>query len=439
LRPAFAAGAIYKNNRQGRYRNILQMKNAPPLVFRAGKGYTGSIPIALWKGNRVMEKIYLDNGSTSFPKAPGVGQAMAGYIERVGVNIGRGGYADAYAAAETVLDTRERLCRLFGGSRPENVVFTSGATAALNILLKGLLRPGDHVLATSMEHNAVMRPLRQLEAHGVAVELAPCREDGTLRLDALEGLLRPNTRALVMTHASNVCGTVMPVAQAAAICRKAGVRCIVDSAQSGGLLDFRMEDWGVDAVAFAGHKGLLGPQGTGGFLIAADLVPELEPLLSGGTGSASHLETVPAFMPDRFECGTQNLPGIFGLNAALRFLEDTGLAALRAWELDRTRELLDGFAALPGVRIAGLPGVEGRTAAVSVDFPGRDNAEVAFALEDRFGILTRCGLHCAPAAHKTLGTFPQGTVRFTPGRATTPEDTARTLEAVAAVLQEVGL
>lgn len=383
-----------------------------------------------------MQRINLDNGSTSYPKAPGVGQAMLDYVEHVGVNIGRGGYEEAYSAAGVVLDTRERLCRLFGASHPENVVFTAGVTTSMNILLKGFLKPGDHVLTSSVEHNAVMRPLRQLEQKGVEVTLIPCSPDGTLCLEQLEGLIKENTRLLVMTHASNVCGTLLPVPEVTAICKKHGVRVVIDSAQSGGLIDFDMEGWGVDAVGFAGHKSLLGPQGIGGFIIAPDMVPLVDPLISGGTGSISHLETVPDFMPDRFECGTQNLPGIFGLNASLRWIEQTGMDKIRAHELACTGRLIEGFKAMEGARIAGIAGTEGRAAAVSVDFPGRDNAEIAFQLEDRFGIMTRCGLHCAPAAHKTLGTYPQGTVRFTPGYATTEADVDAALAAVRTILAE---
>lgn len=383
-----------------------------------------------------MNRIYLDNGSTSFPKAPGVGSAMAEYIESVGVNIARGGYEEAYSAAETVLETREQLCRLFGWDKPEQVIFTSGITASLNTLLKGFLRPGDHVLTTSMEHNAVMRPLRQLEARGVQVEQIPCSEDGSLSLELLPSLFRPNTRLLVMTHASNVCGTVMPVAQVAALCRLHGVRIVVDCAQSGGLLPISMRDWGIDALAFAGHKSLLGPQGIGGFLVRADFASELDPLLSGGTGSVSHLETVPDFLPDRFEAGTQNLPGIFGLHAALSFLEQQGIERIYAHEMACTKMLLEGFSALPGIRIVGKQGLEERTAVVSLDFLTMDNAEAAFALENRFGIQTRCGLQCAPSAHRTLGTFPQGTVRFSPGFQTKPEEVLQAVEAVSALLRE---
>ncbi|MBQ6711258.1 MAG: aminotransferase class V-fold PLP-dependent enzyme [Clostridia bacterium] len=383
-----------------------------------------------------MSKIYLDNGSTSFPKAPGVGKAMADFIEKVGVNIGRGGYEEAYSAAEVVLDTREKLCRLFHFDRPENVIFQSGITAAMNVLLKGLLKPGDRVLTTSMEHNAVMRPLRQLEEIGVEVVLIPCRGDGTLDFEALIDLATPGTRALVMTHASNMCGTVMPVKEVAEYCQTLGIWTIVDCAQTAGILPIDMEDWGVDAIAFAGHKGLLGPQGIGGFLITDDLAAEVDPLLSGGTGSISHLETVPEFLPDRFEPGTQNLPGIFGLHAALTYLEQTGIDAIREHEMACTARLLEGLSRLKGIRIVGRTQLTGRTAVVSVEFLHMDNADAAFLLEDKYGIMTRCGLHCAPRAHMTVGTFPQGTVRFAPGRETTVAEIDAAIAAVKEILGE---
>ncbi|MBP3587682.1 MAG: aminotransferase class V-fold PLP-dependent enzyme [Clostridia bacterium] len=383
-----------------------------------------------------MNKIYLDNGSTSFPKAPGVGKAMANFIENVGVNIGRGGYEEAYSAAEVVLDTREKLCKLFHFDQPENVVFTSGITASMNILLKGLLQPGDRVLTTSMEHNAVMRPLRQLEQKGVEVVLIPCKRDGTLDFEAFIDLATPGTRALVMTHASNMCGTVMPVKDVAEYCQTLGIWTIVDCAQSAGILPIDMEDWGVDAIAFAGHKGLLGPQGIGGFLITDDLAAEVDPLLSGGTGSISHLETVPDFMPDRFEPGTQNLPGIFGLHAALSYLEKVGIEKIYQHEMALAERLLKGLSQLEGIRVVGRPQLTGRTAVVSVDLLQMDNADAAFLLEDKYGIMTRCGLHCAPQAHKSVGTYPQGTVRFAPGRETTEAEIDTALAAIQEILAE---
>lgn len=383
-----------------------------------------------------MEHIYLDYGSTAFPKAPGVGQAMADYIDQVGVNIGRGGYEAAYHTAEVVLDTRERLCRLFGWNRPESVIFTSGVTASLNILLKGFLRSGDRVAATSMEHNAVLRPLAQLAQSGVEVEIISCERDGSLPPERLEEALRRRPRALVMTHASNVCGTLLPAEEAAALCRRYGVRMILDCAQTGGVFPVDMLGWGVDALAFAGHKGLLGPQGIGGFLITGEMAMEVTPLLAGGTGSQSHLETMPDFLPDRFEAGTLNLPGIFGLRAALDYVERQGIHTLRQRSIARTDQLLRGLVRIRDIRVVGRPGTEGRGAVVSVDFLHLDNAQAAYELENRWGIETRCGLHCAPKAHQTLGTYPQGTVRFTPGHATTEEEIDRAVSAIEEIAKE---
>ncbi|WP_295582265.1 aminotransferase class V-fold PLP-dependent enzyme, partial [uncultured Oscillibacter sp.] len=293
-----------------------------------------------------MERIYLDNASTTFPKPQAVAEAVYTYMTGVGSNVGRGGYASAYQAEEWVYETRELLRELFGGGDCKNVVFTKNVTESLNVLLKGFLRPGDHVIVSSMEHNAVMRPLVQLAAAGVSFTRAPCGADGALDLPALEGCLRPNTRAVVMTHASNVCGTVLPAAEVGAFCRRRGLRFFLDSAQTAGVLPIDMEAMHIDALAFTGHKGLLGPQGTGGFLLREDLIPLVEPLLSGGTGSLSHTEEVPPFLPDRFEPGTPNLPGIMGLRAALLWLRETGMDRVARHEAALTERFLQGLAPL---------------------------------------------------------------------------------------------
>ena len=363
-----------------------------------------------------MQKVYFDHAATSFPKPPEVVSAMVAYMERVGSNVGRGGYASAYEAAGTVLAARERLCALLGGPDPRNVIFTLNVTEALNMILKGFLCPGDHVLVSAVEHNAVMRPLVQLSQTGVAFDRIPCDGEGVLCLDALDGLVRPSTRAVVLTHASNVAGTIQPVAQVGAFCRAHGLRFIVDS------------------LAFTGHKGLLGPQGTGGFLVTDAFEKELDPLISGGTGSFSHLETVPALLPDRFEAGTLNLPGIYGLHAALGFLEETGIDVIRAWERALTARFLAAVAEDGRIRVAGPRTAEGRTAVVSLDFPGRDNAEIAFRLDSEYGVMTRCGLHCAPNAHRTLGTYPQGTVRFSFGYGNTEEEIDYASDAIGRIL-----
>ena len=380
-----------------------------------------------------MERIYLDNASTSFPKAPGAAEAMYDYVKSCGCNVSRGGYDEAYQAEELVLDTRQRLTRLFHGPDCRNVVFTKNITESLNVLLKGLLHSGDHVLVSAMEHNAVMRPLTQLAARGIAFDRVPCGPDGSLRTEELAGLLRPETRAVVMLHASNVCGTLLPAAEVGAFCRDHGLLFVLDTAQTAGAFPIDMETMHIDALAFTGHKGLLGPQGIGGFILRPELARRMESLLSGGTGSVSHSEEVPAFMPDRFEAGTINLPGLAGLHAALGFLSETGMDAIRAHEAALTERFLAALrpmAAEGRVRLLGLPGAEGRTGVISIQTPGRDPAWTAEALDTRFGVQTRVGLHCAPSAHRTLGTFPTGTLRFSFGWFNTETD----IDAAAAAL-----
>lgn len=380
-----------------------------------------------------MKRIYLDNAATTYPKPRQVADAVYEYMTQLGCSIGRGCYADAYSTEELVYETRQLLQTLFHGDDCRNVVFTKNVTESLNVILKGFLKPGDHVLVSSMEHNAVMRPLVQLEQTGVAFSRIPCRADGSLCTDAMEALLTKNTRAVVMTHASNVCGTVMPLEEVGQFCRNHGLKLIVDCAQTAGLLPIDMESMHIDALAFTGHKGLMGPQGIGGFLLRADMVPLIEPLLSGGTGSISHTEQIPDFMPDRFEPGTPNLPGILGLRAGLLWLRDTGLEAIRNHESALTEQFLTGLQPLEEaglLRIVGKKTVNGRTGVVSVQTLKTDPAQAAFELDDRYGIQTRVGLHCAPQAHKTLGSFPTGTVRFSFGWFNTPEDAAAALRAM---------
>ena len=384
------------------------------------------------------KRIYLDNGSTSFPKAPGVGQAMCSYIEQVGVNVGRGGYETAYSAAQVVMETREMLCELFQGPDAKNVIFTNNVTASLNVLLKGYLRPGDHVLTSSMEHNAVMRPLVQLEKQGVSFDRIPCDgQTGELCLEKLESMIRPNTKAVVMTHASNVCGTLMPIAQVGELCQKHGLTFIVDAAQTAGVFPVRMKDMHIDALAFTGHKSLLGPQGIGGFVISDDLAQQVNPLLSGGTGSMSDSEEVPSFLPDRFEPGTMNLPGVFGLHASLRWLlQDNHMEQVRCHEMALCQRLLEGFHSIPGIRVVGTDDLNKRGPVVSIDCLDQDNGEISFLLDEQYGVMTRCGLHCAPSAHKTLGTFPQGTIRFVPGHATTQQEVDEAVQGVRKLVEK---
>ena len=372
--------------------------------------------------------IYLDNGATSYPKAPGVGEAMLDYVNNVGANVNRSTYATASTAAMILLDTREQLCRLFNFDDPTHVIFTPGMTAGLNMLLKGYLKPGDHVIVSSMEHNAMMRPLVQLEREGVEFSRIPADRDGITRAQDIIPLIRPNTKLVAVMHASNVCGSLLPVKEIGAICRERNIPFILDAAQTAGHYPIDFKELGLSALCAPGHKGLLGPQGIGVLLLDHEFAKSVEPLIAGGTGSASDSEELPPYMPDRFESGTMNIPGVYGLNAALAYILEKGVDCFRAHEEVLTKRFLDGLKDIP-VRLAGTWDMDKRVGVIAVDFTGHDNAEAAFALEQA-GILTRCGLHCAPSAHKTLGTFPQGVVRFSLGYASTEADVDGALEAI---------
>lgn len=381
-----------------------------------------------------MKKVYLDNGSTSFPKAPGVGPAMSRFIEEVGCNVSRGGYESAYDLAEKVYNTRSMLCRLFNFKDERYVVFTPSVTYSLNFVIKGLLKPGDHVIISSMEHNASARPCEDMKKVGVDVSHAPCDENGMLDFDAFEELFRSETRLVVLVHASNVSGTLLDAERAGKICREKGVFFALDAAQSAGTVDIDFEKFGLSALCITGHKGLLGPQGIGAMLLAPELAEAMDPVICGGTGSASHLLTMPDFMPDKFESGTLNLPGIIGLNAALEYVCQRTPGDILKHELDLACMFMDELKDVEGIRIVGPDGRENRVGTVSLDFTGSDNADVAYRLDAEYGIMTRCGLHCAPLAHKSLGTYPQGTVRFAFGYRNTEEDVKYAAGAIKTIL-----
>ena len=380
-----------------------------------------------------MPAIYLDNAATSFPKPPAVADAMLRHIQETGASVNRGVYASAQEAGMTVLLLREELCRLFRHGDPTHCVLTSGSTMGLNMILRGWLRPGDHCLVSSMEHNAVMRPLQALAEEGVAFDRVPCDSRGRMAPEDLRRMIRPHTRLVLIAHGSNVSGGVQDAAAVGGICREYGIPFALDAAQTAGHWEIDFDGWGLSALSVPGHKGLMGPSGTGALLLSPAFARELRPIVTGGTGSASDLETQPLYMPDRFESGTPNLPGLYGLEAAVSFVLRTGTEALRAHEAALTARLLDQLREVPRIRLAGPWELKDRVGVVSVDFLEADNASAAFRLEEEHGILTRCGLHCAPAAHRTLGTFPQGTVRFSPGWFTTAEE----IDAAAAAVAEI--
>jgi len=377
-----------------------------------------------------MKGIYFDNGATSFPKPGGVAESMCKYITEIGSNIGRGAYGTSYQAEEVVLETRELICELFRSEKPENVIFTKNITESLNVIIKGLMNAGDHVIVSSMEHNAVMRPLHSKHLENVEISHIECSVDGTMNPEDLFNYIKPNTKAVIMTHASNVCGTILPLERIGQICKEKDIYFIVDAAQTAGVIDLDFVKIGADAIGFTGHKSLLGPQGMGGFIVTDELAKVLDTFIEGGTGSKSDSEFQPDYMPDKFEAGTMNLPGVYGLNAALKYLKQKGIESIRTHELELTRVFLEAVLKLDHVRVIGKKDMSDRTAVVSLDFFKEDNGLVSYKLEKDFGIKTRCGLHCAPLAHKTLDTFPKGTVRFSFGYSNTLEEIYSAIEAI---------
>jgi cysteine desulfurase/selenocysteine lyase len=376
--------------------------------------------------------IYLDNAATSWPKPPEVIKAMTDALERAGGNPGRSGHHLSIAAARLIYDARETAARFFGIPDPQRVIFTSNATHALNLALRGILKPGDRVVASSMEHNAVMRPLRSLEKQGVRLNIVPCAEDGSLDINNLLRAVTPGTKMIVITHASNVTGTILPVAKIASIAHQNGALLLVDAAQTTGVIPIDMQTDGIDLLAFTGHKELQGPPGTGGLVISESVdSSQIEPLMRGGTGSRSESEEQPDDLPDKFESGTPNLAGIAGLGAGLKWIEDRGIAEVRQ-HISRLRMMLtDGLAGIPGVTIYGRHDTESSVGIVSFTVAGKRVSEIGFRLDEEYGILSRVGLHCAPAAHKTIKSFPEGTVRLSPGVFSTKSEIKEAIQAIA--------
>jgi len=358
--------------------------------------------------------IYFDNAATSWPKPAAVIDAMSFFMAEVGANPGRSAHRMSIEAGRIVYETREVLARLFNVANPLRIVFGANATEALNLALHGLLRPGDHVITSSMEHNSVMRPLRALEEAGIVeIHVVPCSSEGFLDPADVESALRPETKMIVLNHASNVVGTVLPVAEVGEIARRHDTLLLVDAAQTAGAYPLDMEAMNIDLLASTGHKALFGPQGTGGLCIGERVeAHEIEPVKRGGTGSRSEREEQPAFLPDRCESGTPNTVGLAGLRAGVEFVLQQGVEAIRAHEVDLTRRLLAGLMEIHGAMVYGSHDAELQTATVSFGVEGLEPSEVGLKLDEGYGVLSRVGLHCAPAAHRTVGTFPVGTVRF---------------------------
>jgi cysteine desulfurase family protein len=374
--------------------------------------------------------IYLDNAATSWPKPEAVYQAMDCFMREVGASPGRSGHRLSIEAGRVVYETRESLARLLNVNDPLRIIFTGNATEALNLAINGVLRPGDHAITSSMEHNSVMRPLRALEARGVELTVVSCSKEGFLDPGGIEKAVKPNTRLIVLNHASNVMGALLPVAEVGTIARRHGVFFCVDAAQSAGAYPLDVSSMNVDLLAFTGHKSLFGPQGTGGLYIRQGVEDLIEPLMRGGTGSRSDSEYQPDFLPDKYESGTPNTVGLAGLGAGVQFVLSRGVDALREKEEKLMHHLIEGLGAIPGVTLYGSGDAREQVAVLSFNITGVAPSEVAMRLEEEYDILCRPGLQCAPIAHKTLGTFPGGTVRVSPGYFTTEDEVDIVIKAI---------
>jgi cysteine desulfurase/selenocysteine lyase len=379
--------------------------------------------------------LYLDNAASSHPKPEAVYQAADDALRNIGANPGRSGHKLAIKAGQKITRTRELLARLFEIRDPNRIVFTANATEAINLGLKGLLNPGDHVITSSMEHNSVVRPLRFLETQGVELTFVPCTSSGQINTRTLEQAIRKNTRLIVLTHASNVTGGMMPIGEAADLAHKNGALFMVDAAQTAGLIPISVADIGIDLLAAPGHKGLLGPQGTGFLYIGPDI--SLFPLKQGGTGSQSESESQPDFLPDRMESGTMNTPGIAGLGAGVEFLLHQGLASIRAREMSWGTMIWKTLKQNHKIKLYGPDQEEDRTSNISFNIAGLNPSAAASILDTAYDIAVRAGLHCASLAHRTLNTLPEGTIRVSPGFFNTEKEIDFFLQAVRGISKKV--
>ena len=379
--------------------------------------------------------MYLDNAATSFPKPECVYEAVLHAMRDVGASPGRGGYRRSLEAGRILFKTREAAAGFFSISDSSRIIFTHNATGAINLALHGTLTAGDHVITTSMEHNSLLRPLYELRNRGVDLTIVPAGPDGVVSIADVSRAVQQNTRMIALSHVSNVCGAAQPIQQLSELCHSAGALFLLDAAQSAGHIPVDVQRFAIDLLAVPGHKGLLGPGGTG-ILYAAPHV-RLKPVIQGGTGTNSTAEEQPLVMPDGFEAGTHNLPGIAGLCAGIEFVRDRGLAAIHTHEQSLLSQMEQNLKNIPGITIYGPADGAERCSVLSFTASGVDPSQLALELDHGFDIAVRAGLHCAPPAHRTLGTLPAGTVRVSPGWLTTSEEIAFFSDAVVQCITKI--
>ena len=372
--------------------------------------------------------IYLDNAATTYPKPECVYEAIMDCMKNYCANPGRAGHKLAMKAAREIYDARENIAKLFNVDNPMNIVFTNNATDSLNLAIKGLVKSGDHIITTSMEHNSVIRPIKALEKNNVENTVVQCDKDGFLNIEDLKSAIKPNTKLIVTTHASNVCGTLIDIKSVGEVAKENNILYLVDASQTAGVYDIDTKKINVDMIAAPGHKCLLGPQGTGILYIREGL--ELNILKEGGTGSKSEDLFQPNLLPDKYESGTHNTPGIVGLNQGVKFILEEGIENIRKHEEDLCEYMLNRLEEVPNIVIYGPKDSKKRAAVISINIGNMDSGEITFLLDSEYDIATRSGIHCAPLAHKTLGTLEQGAVRFSLGYFNTKQDIDTAIEAL---------
>jgi cysteine desulfurase family protein len=382
-----------------------------------------------------MGKIYLDNAATSRDKAGVVKKSILNYYDNIGCSPGRGGYEDSLKAGRLIIEARNTIADFFNVDDLKQIIFTHNVTYALNMGIKGILEKGDHVITSTMEHNSVLRPLNSLEKNGVIdVDYIRCDQKGRLNPAKVEEAISKKTKLIVLTSASNVSGTIMPVQKIGEIAAQNNVYFMLDTAQAAGIYDIDFKKLKVDFLAFTGHKALMGPTGTGGFAVSKKMAAELDPLIEGGTGSKSHLEEQPDFLPDKFESGTMNTMGISGLKAGVEFIQKIGIEKIREHEVQLGTAFLAGLKKITEIKIIGPADLNEQVPTFSITAGDRDLGQLSFELDEKYSVMTRSGLHCAPLAHQTLGTFPEGSLRFSIGYFNTMQEIEFTLKALKQIL-----
>jgi cysteine desulfurase family protein len=396
--------------------------------------------IGLGRGDEMKKQVYLDNASTSWPKPPSVIEAMIRFNNEIGANPGRSGHRMSTEAGRIVLEARERVAKIFNIEDPMRIAFGLNATDGLNLGIRGTLKKGDHAITSSMEHNSVSRPLSDLEKAGkVEVTVMQCSKEGFLDPSDVQGAIKKNTRLIVMNHGSNVVVNLLPLREVGKMARENGITFMIDSAQTGGCIEIDSKADLVDMIGFTGHKGLLGPQGTGGLAIGDNVdIEALDYIRSGGTGGRSEDKYQPESLPDKYECGTLNTIGLAGLAAGIEFIMNETIDKIHKKEMGLTRMFIQGLKDIPGLTLYGGHDETRKIPTLSINFEGLGPKEAGAILDKRYGIMVRTGLHCAPTAHRTIGTFPDGTVRLASGYFTTEEEVKFTIDACKEITEKKG-